>query len=107
MKRAQFVAIRIAKVSEIRPTWANTGRIFDGGAAIRHSGFVPGVGLLGTSCCEANRAAVGMSGWLPINRLGHQKQPTIVGVNQPPLFVLPPGLPANRANRDRFRRPTF
>ena len=62
MKRAQFVAIRIAKVSKIRPTWANTRRIFKGCAAVRHPGGVPGGGLFGTCHCEADRAAVGMSG---------------------------------------------
>src|SRR6478672_13181464 len=107
MKRAQFVAVRIAKVSEIRPTWANTGRIFDGCAAIRHPGFVPGVGLFGTCHCEADRAAVGVRGCLAIDRFAHHEPSAVMHVDQPASGILLAGLAADRAEQRivEFLRP--
>jgi hypothetical protein len=47
-KRAQFVAIGIAKVNQIHgtgPTLAHARRVLDRCPAIRDAGFVPGIGL--------------------------------------------------------------
>jgi hypothetical protein len=43
MERTEFIAVRIAEVSEISLT-AKARRIFDRRAAIRDTGFMPSVG---------------------------------------------------------------
>src|SRR6516225_732384 len=99
IKRTQFVAVGIAQVSEVHLAGgplAHAGRVFDRRAAIRDTGFVPCLGLLGIAHREADRAAIGMAGRLAIDRLGHHETPAIVRITQPASGVLDAGLSAHR-----------
>ena len=71
-ERAQFVAIGIAKISEIHlpgGSLAHSRRVFDRRAAIRDAGLVPCVGLFGIAHRKADRPAVGGGGRLAVDRL--------------------------------------
>src|SRR5207248_11428595 len=80
IKRAQFVAVGIAQISEIhlagRPL-AHAGRVLDGFAAIRDACLVPGLGLVGTAHQKADRAAIGMAGRLPSVGFDTMKPPPL------------------------------
>jgi hypothetical protein len=75
-QRAQFVAIGIAKVSQIHragPTLARARWVLDRRPAIRDAGFVPGIGLFWAGHREADRAAVGVRRRLAIDGFTHQE----------------------------------
>jgi hypothetical protein len=102
MKRAQLVAIGIAKVSKIH--WAGTALanarwVLDRLAAVRDSGVVPSGGLFRARHREADSAAVGVAGRLAIDGFAHHEQSAVMQVKQPALGVLPPGLTADRAKQ--------
>src|SRR5207302_9339391 len=89
-----LIAVGIAKVSEVHLAGgplAHARRVFDRRAAIRDAGFVPCLGLFGIAHREADRAAIGMAGWLAVDRLGYHENPTIMPIPQPAPGVLDPG----------------
>src|SRR5436190_395586 len=102
IKRAQFVAVGIAQISEIHlagRALAHAGRVLDRFAAIRDTGFVPSLGLVGTAHQEADRTAIGMAGRLAVDRFGHHKASAIMRVGKPSSGVLGGGLGAHRAKQ--------
>src|SRR5688572_4603653 len=111
MKRAQFVAIRIAKVREINPTGGALSHarwVFDRRAAIRDPGFVPCLGLFGIAHREAERAPIGSGGRLAVDGFGHHETPAIVRICQPALGVHDAGLTTHRDEQGivKFPRPS-
>src|SRR5688572_32294551 len=111
MKRAQFVAIGIAKVREINLTGsalAHARRVFDRRAAIRYPGLMPCLGLFGIAHREANRAAIGSGGRLAVDGFGHHETRAIVRICQPAPGVLDSGLTTHRDEQGivEFLRPS-
>src|SRR5688572_2722888 len=99
MKRAQFVAIRIAKVREINPTGGALSHArwdFDRRAAMRDRGSEPCRDLFGIAHREADAATIGSGGRPPVEGFGHHETPATVGICQPAPGVHAAGLTAHR-----------
>ena len=71
---ADLVAVGVTQVGQVQlasGTFAHTGEVFAGGAAVGHTSGMPGVGLLGAAAGKAEGLAVADAGRLAVDRLGH------------------------------------
>src|SRR3546814_10903603 len=90
MQRAEFVARRIAQISEIElaeTAFAHARRVFDRGAASGDAGVVPCVRLLGSVHRKADGAAVADRRRFAIARRADEEQPAVVHIDQASLVV--------------------
>jgi hypothetical protein len=102
MQRAELVAVGIAEIGEVELAeagLAQAGGLLDRSAAVRASGFMPGLRVRGAVDDKADRAAIGVRRGLAVDRLRHHEGRAFMRVDQPALLVLPAGLRADRGKQ--------
>src|SRR6516162_6048486 len=91
MKRADLVAVGIAKIGEIqsaRRVLADARRLLDRLPAIGEPGGVPRIRLFRSGHREADGTAVGVRGGFPVDRLRDHEDPAAMRVDQAAFVIL-------------------